>query len=237
MGHTLFFNFVFDRGQSKEDFLNRILSFLKGFEAEQLFNNLYHLQLEEEINLMDEVPQNSIKHVIDLNQEEDFNKSVLLVVQNMEHYINSISGDLPFLISFKKSFKKKKQQLFYLYDIHNRMEVKMDLETIKKELEIKLRNLYSNKQKMIELAPVVYSAFDSDDLYLGDLNSSGTKYRIQFDLGFYLLDELLEMVFDEVDLVFKKSEEVVFEFILHCELQPKPFFSEFTNEPEEELPF
>jgi hypothetical protein len=237
MGHTLIFNFVFDREQSKEDFLNRILTFLKGFDAEQLFNNSYHPQLEEEIDLMDEVPQNSIKHIIDLNQEKDFNKSVLLVVQFMEHYVNNVIGDLPLLISFKKSFKRKKQQLFYLFDIQSRMEVKMDPDTIKKELEIKLRNLYSNKQKMIELAPLVYSAFDSDDLYLGDLNSSGSKYRIQFDLGFYLLDELLEMVFDEVDLVFKKSEEVVFEFILHCELQPKPFFSEFTNEPEEELPF
>jgi hypothetical protein len=81
MGHTLIFNFVFERGQSKEDFLNRILTFLKGFDAEQLFNNSYHPQLEEEIDLMDEVPQNSIKHVIDLNQEDDFNKSVLLVVQ------------------------------------------------------------------------------------------------------------------------------------------------------------
>ena len=237
MGHTLFFNFVFDRGQSKEDFLNRILSFLKGFEAEQLFNNLYHPQLEEEINLMDEVPQNSIKHIIDLNQEEDFNKSVLLVVQNMEHYINSISGDLPFLISFKKSFKRKKQQLFYLYDIHSRLEVKMDPDTIKKELEIKLRNLYSNKQKMIELAPVVYNAFDSDDLYLGDLNTSGSKYRMQFDLGFYLFDEMLELLFDEVNQVNKKSKEVVFEFVLHCELQPTPLFPEFKNEPEEELPF
>jgi hypothetical protein len=186
---------------------------------------------------MDEVPQNSIKHVIDLNQEDDFNKSVLLVVQYMEHYVNSISGDLPFLISFKKSFKKKKQQLFYLFDIHSRMEVKMDLETIKKELETKLRNLYSNKQKMIELAPVVYNAFDSDDLYLGDLNTSVSKYRIQFDLGFYLFDEMLEMVFDEVDEVIKKSKQVIFEFILHCELQPTPIFPEFKNEPEEELPF
>jgi hypothetical protein len=237
MRHTLNFNFVFDRGQSKEDYLNRILSFLKGYDAEQLFNSLYYPQLEEEINLMDEVPQNSIKHVIDLNQEDDFNKSVLLVVQYMEHYVNSISGDLPFLISFKKSFKKKKQQLFYLFDIHSRMEVKMDLETIKKELETKLRNLYSNKQKMIELAPVVYNAFDSDDLYLGDLNTSFSKYRIQFDLGFYLFDEMLEMVFDEVDEVFKKSKEVIFEFILHCELQPTPLFPEFKNEPEEELPF
>ena len=237
MGHTLIFNFVFERGQSKEDFLNRILTFLKGFDAEQLFNNSYHPQLEEEINLMDEVPKNSIKHVIDLNQEDDFNKSVLLVVQYMEHYVNSISGDLPFLISFKKSFKKKKQQLFYLFDIHSRMEVKMDLETIKKELETKLRNLYSNKQKMIELAPVVYNAFDSDDLYLGDLNTSFSKYRIQFDLGFYLFDEMLEMVFDEVDEVIKKSKEVIFEFILHCELQPTPLFPEFKNEPEEELPF
>jgi glycerophosphoryl diester phosphodiesterase len=237
MGHTLIFNFVFERGQSKEDFLNRILTFLKGFDAEQLFNNSYHPQLEEEIDLMDEVPQNSIKHVIDLNQEDDFNKSVLLVVQYMEHYVNSISGDLPFLISFKKSFKKKKQQLFYLFDIHSRMEVKMDLETIKKELETKLRNLYSNKQKMIELAPVVYNTFDSDDLYLGDLNTSFSKYRIQFDLGFYLFDEMLEMVFDEVDEVIKKSKEVIFEFILHCELQPTPLFPEFKNEPEEELPF
>ena len=237
MGHTLIFNFVFERGQSKEDFLNRILTFLKGFDAEQLFNNSYHPQLEEDINLMDEVPQNSIKHVIDLNQEDDFNKSVLLVVQYMEHYVNSISGDLPFLISFKKSFKKKKQQLFYLFDIHSRMEVKMDLETIKKELETKLRNLYSNKQKMIELAPVVYNAFDSDDLYLGDLNTSFSKYRIQFDLGFYLFDEMLEMVFDEVDEVIKKSKQVIFEFILHCELQPTPLFPEFKNEPEEELPF
>jgi hypothetical protein len=99
---------------------------------------------------MDEVPQNSIKQIIDLNKEEDFNKSVLTVVQYMEHYVNSISGNLPFLISFKKSFKRKKQQLFYLFDIHSRMEVKVDLETIKKELETKLRNLYSNKQKMIE---------------------------------------------------------------------------------------
>jgi hypothetical protein len=237
MRHTFFFNFVFERGQSKEDYLNRILSFLQGYETELLFNSLYHPQLEEEINLMDEVPQNSIKHVIDLNQEDDFNKSVLLVVQYMEHYVNSISGDLPFLISFKKSFKKKKQQLFYLFDIHSRMEVKMDLETIKKELETKLRNLYSNKQKMIELAPVVYNAFDSDDLYLGDLNTSFSKYRIQFDLGFYLFDEMLEMVFDEVDEVIKKSKEVIFEFILHCELQPTPLFPEFKNEPEEELPF
>jgi hypothetical protein len=237
MRHTLFFNFVFERGQSKEDYLNRILSFLQGYETELLFNSLYHPQLEEEINLMDEVPQNSIKHVIDLNQEDDFNKSVLLVVQYMEHYVNSISGDLPFLISFKKSFKKKKQQLFYLFDIHSRMEVKMDLETIKKELETKLRNLYSNKQKMIELAPVVYNAFDSDDLYLGDLNTSVSKYRIQFDLGFYLFDEMLEMVFDEVDEVIKKSKQVIFEFILHCELQPTPIFPEFKNEPEEELPF
>jgi hypothetical protein len=237
MRHTFFFNFVFERGQSKEDYLNRILSFLQGYETELLFNSLYHPQLEEEINLMDEVPQNSIKHVIDLNQEDDFNKSVLLVVQYMEHYVNSISGDLPFLISFKKSFKKKKQQLFYLFDIQSRMEVKMDLETIKKELETKLRNLYSNKQKMIELAPVVYNAFDSDDLYLGDLNTSFSKYRIQFDLGFYLFDEMLEMVFDEVDEVIKKSKEVIFEFILHCELQPTPLFPEFKNEPEEELPF
>lgn len=234
MRHTLNFNFVFDRGQSKEDYLNRILSFLKGYDAEQLFNSLYHPRLEEEINLMDEVPQNSIKHIIDLNQEDDFNKTVLLVVQFMEHYVNSISGDLPFLLSFKKSFKKKKQQLFYLFDIHSRMEVKMDSETIKKEIEFKLRNLYSNKQKMIELAPVVYSAFDSDDLYLGDLNS---KNRIKFDLGFYLFDEMLELVFDEVDEVIKKSKEVVFEFILHCELQPNPLFPEFKNEPEEELPF
>ena len=237
MRHTFFFNFVFDRGQSKEDYLNRILSFLKGYDAEQLFNSLYHPQLEEEINLMDEVPSNSIKHVIDLNQEEDFNKSVLTVVQYMEHYINSISGDLPFLLSFKKSFKKKKQQLFYLFDIHSRKEVKMDSETIKKDLETKLRNLYSNKQKMIELASVVYNAFDSDDLYLGDLNSSGSKNRIKFDLGFYLFDEMLEIVFDEVDQVIKKSKEVVFEFILHCELQPTPLFPEFKNEPEEELPF
>ena len=237
MRHTLFFNFVYERGQSKEDYLNRILSFLQGYETELLFNSLYHPQLEEEINLMDEVPNNSIKHVIDLNQEDDFNKTVLTVVQYMEHYINSISGDLPFLLSFKKSFKKKKQQLFYLFDIHSRMEVKMDSETIKKELEIKLRNLYSNKQKMIELAPVIYSAFDSDDLYLGDLNKSGSKYRIQFDLGFYLFDEMLEMIFDEVDEVIKKSKEVVFEFILHCELQPTPLFPEFKNEPEEELPF
>jgi hypothetical protein len=237
MRHTFFFNFVFERGQSKEDYLNRILSFLQGYETELLFNSLYHPQLEEEINLMDEVPQNSIKHVIDLNQEDDFNKSVLLVVQYMEHYVNSISGDLPFLISFKKSFKKKKQQLFYLFDIQSRMEVKMDLETIKKELETKLRNLYSNKQKMIELAPVVYNAFDSDDLYLGDLNTSFSKYRIQFDLGFYLFDEMLEMVFDEVDEVIKKSKQVIFEFILHCELHPSPLFPEFKNEPEEELPF
>ena len=237
MRHTLNFNFVFERGQLKEDYLNRILSFLKGYNAEQLFNSLYHPQLEEEINLMDEVPQNSIKHIIDLNQEEDFNKSVLTVVQYMEHYVNSISGDLPFVISFKKSFKKKKQQLFYLFDIHSRKEVKMDSETIKKEIEFKLRNLYSNKQKMIELAPVIYSAFDSDDLYLGDLNSSGSKNRIKFDLGFYLFDEMLEIVFDEVDQVIKKSKEVVFEFILHCELQPTPLFPEFKNEPEEELPF
>lgn len=237
MRHTLNFNFVFERGHSKEDYLNRILSFLKGYDAEQLFNSLYHPQLEEEINLMEEVPNNSIKHVIDLNQEEDFNKSVLTVVQYMEHYVNSISGDLPFVISFKKSFKKKKQQLFYLFDIHGRMEVKMDSETIKKEIEFKLRNLYSNKQKMIELAPVIYSAFDSDDLYLGDLNLSGSKNRIQFDLGFYLFDDMLELVFDEVDLVFKKSKKVVFEFILHCELQPNPLFPEFKNEPEEELPF
>ena len=237
MRHTFFFNFVFERGQSKEDYLNRILSFLQGYETELLFNSLYHHQLEEQIYLMDEVPKNSIEHVIDLNQEDDFNKTVLTVVQYMEHYVNSISGDLPFLISFKKSFKKKKQQLFYLFDIHSRMEVKMDPETIKNELEAKLRNLYSNKQKMIELAPVVYNAFDSDDLYLGDLNTSGSKYRIQFDLGFYLFEEMLEMVFDEVDLVFKKSKEVVFEFILHCELQPTPIFAEFKNEPEEELPF
>ena len=237
MRHTLYFNFVFDRGQSKEDYLNRILSFLKGYDAEQLFNSLYHPQLEEEINLIDKVPNNSIKHVIDLNQEEDFNKSVLLVVQYMEHYVNSISGELPFLISFKKSFKKKKQQLFYLFDVHSRMKVKMDSETIKNELEAKMRNLYSNKQKMIELAPVVYNAFDSDDLYLGDLNSSGSKNRIKFDLGFHLFDEMLEDVFDEVDEVIKKSKEVIFEFVLHCELQPTPLFPEFKNEPEEELPF
>ena len=237
MRHTLNFNFVFERGQSKEDYLNRILSFLKGYDAEQHFNSLYHPKLKEEINLMDEVPQYSIKHIIDLNQEEDFNKSVMLVVQYMEHYVNSISGDVPFVISFKKSFKKKKQQLFYLFDIKSRMEVKMDSETIKKEIEFKLRNLYSNKQKMIELAPVVYSAFDSDDLYLGDLNSSNSKNRIKFDLGFYLFDEMLELVFDEVDEVIKKSKEVVFEFILHCELQPTPLFPEFTNEPEKELPF
>jgi hypothetical protein len=237
MRHTFFFNFVFERGQSKEDYLNRILSFLQGYETELLFNSLYHPQLEEQINLMDEVPKNSIEHVIDLNQEDDFNKSVLTVVQYMEHYVNSISGDLPFLISFKKSFKKKKQQLFYLFDIHSRMEVKMDPETIKKDLETKLRNLYSNKQKMIELSPVVYNAFDSDDLYLGDLNSSGSKNRIKFDLGFYLFDDMLELVFDEVDEVIKKSKEVVFEFILHCELQPTPLFTEFKNEPEEELPF
>jgi hypothetical protein len=237
MRHTFFFNFVFERGQSKEDYLNRILSFLQGYETELLFNSLYHHQLEEQINLMDEVPKNSIEHVIDLNQEDDFNKSVLTVVQYMEHYVNSISGELPFLISFKKSFKKKKQQLFYLFDIHSRMEVKMDPETIKKDLETKLRNLYSNKQKMIELSPVVYNAFDSDDLYLGDLNSSGSKNRIKFDLGFYLFDDMLELVFDEVDEVIKKSKEVVFEFILHCELQPTPLFTEFKNEPEEELPF
>ncbi|MFM7682631.1 MAG: hypothetical protein ACKO7P_07775, partial [Bacteroidota bacterium] len=96
---------------------------------------------------------------------------------------------------------------------------------------------YSNKQKMIELAPVVYNAFDSDDLYLGDLNTSGSKNRIQFDLGFYLFDEMLEMVFDEVDEVIKKSKKVIFEFILHCELQPDPLFPEFKNNPEEELPF
>ncbi|MFM7466643.1 MAG: hypothetical protein ACKO2O_01940 [Crocinitomicaceae bacterium] len=237
MRHKLYFNFLFERGQSKEDYLNRILSFLRGYETELLFNSLYHPKLEEEINLIDEVPDNSIKHVIDLNQEDDFNKTVLTVVQYMEHYINSISGDLPFLISFKKSFRKKKQQLFYLFDIHSRMEVKMNTETIKKELEIKLRNLYSNKQKMIELAPVVYNAFDSDDLYLGDLNTSGSKNRIQFELGFYLFDEMLEMVFDEVDEVIKKSKEVIFEFILHCELQPDPLFPEFKNKPEEELPF
>jgi hypothetical protein len=237
MRHTLNFNFVFERGQSKEDYLNRILSFLKGYQTELLFNSLYHSQLDKENYLMDEVPQYSIKHIIDLNQEEDFNKSVMLVVQYMEHYVNSISGDLPFVISFKKSFKKKKQQLFYLFDIKSRMEVKMDIEAIKKEIEFKLRNLYSNKQKMIELAPVVYSAFDSDDIYLGDLNSSNSKNRIKFDLGFYLFDEMLELVFDEVDEVIKKSKEVVFEFILHCELQPTPLFPEFKNEPEEELPF
>jgi hypothetical protein len=90
---------------------------------------------------------------------------------------------------------------------------------------------------MIELAPVVYNAFDSDDLYLGDLNTSVSKYRIQFDLGFYLFDEMLEKVFDEVDEVIKKSKQVIFEFILHCELQPSPLFPEFKNEPEEELPF
>ena len=106
MRHTLYFNFVFDRGQSKEDYLNRILSFLKGYDAETIFNKIYHSELKDEVFLMDKVPQNSIKYEINLNDENDFNKSVLKVVQYMEHYVNHVSGNLPFVITFKKSFQR-----------------------------------------------------------------------------------------------------------------------------------
>ena len=106
MGHTLFFNFVFDREQSKEDFLNRILTFLKGFDAEQLFNTSYHPQLEEEIDLMDEVPQNSIKHIIRNNL---FAKWLLLAKR--------ISRNI-FLLIFLHDFRISKHKVTLFLILH-----------------------------------------------------------------------------------------------------------------------
>ena len=90
---------------------------------------------------------------------------------------------------------------------------------------------------MIELLPLIHQIFDENAIVYGDVKSISTKNIIDFDLGYYHCEELIEFVTGILDDFFEKDESVVFEFILRIDMFPEIPISNFVKKIDDELPF
>ena len=237
MQHTLHFHFVYQANESKESYIKRIYDFLKGFETEKLFLSIYHKELPSEVHLMDERPENFTECLINLNEQPNYEYNLYEVVRHVAKWEDESKVDLPLVISFQKTFSKKAEHIKFYFDVEKRKNIKLDKEQILNELAVKIKQLYGVQYKMIELLPLIHQIFDENAIVYGDVKSISTKNIIDFDLGYYHCEELIEFVTGILDDFFEKDESVVFEFILRIDMFPEIPISNFVKKIDDELPF
>ena len=237
MQHTFYFHFVYQVNESKESYIKRIYNFLKGFETEKLFLSIYHKELPSEVHLMDERPENFEECLIDLNKQPNYEYNLNDVIRHLVRLEDKSNTDLPFIISFRKTFSKKTEHIKFYFDVQKRKNVKLHKQQILNELAVKIKQLYGVQYKMIELLPLIHQIFDENAIVYGDVKSISTNKIIDFDLGYYHCEELIDFVTGFLDDFFEKDESVVFEFILRIDMFPDIPISNFVKEMDDDMPF
>ena len=237
MQHTLYFHFIYQVNESKESYIKRIYDFLKGFETEKLFLSIYHKELPSEVHLMDERPENFEECLIDLNKQPNHEDNLYDVIRYLASLEDKSNTDLPIVISFQKTFSKKAEHIKFYFDIEKRKNVKLNKEQILNELAVKIKQLYGIQYKMIDLLPLIHQVFDENAIMYGDVKSISTNKIIDFDLGYYHCEELIDFVTGFLDDFFEKDESVVFEFILRNDMFPDIPISKFVREIDDDMPF
>jgi len=210
MKYTIYSHFNLSNYISKEEYFSKIFNYVfNRFDEKLITTQLQNqVRLEEEIHLMDHLPEDCIEHVIDFSTEFAIGKSLILLIQKIEPFLkNQSNTKKPFVLTIKREIEVPKPVLIYQIDIGLRMFLKRDRELIFQEIEnilLFFRNFDLSRLKDNRI-------FRSTTL-IGDIDSYSTE-KVPFDLRYCSIDEVIKFVNDELDDVFEEKRDVIFQFI------------------------
>jgi hypothetical protein len=209
MKYTIYSHFNLSNYISKEEYFSKILNYLcNQFEEKLITTQLQNqVRLEEEIHLMDHLPEYCIEHVIDFSKTLELGDNLIELIQKLVSYLNESNTEKPFVLTIKREIEVPKPVLIYHIDIGLRMFLKRDRELIFQEIEnilLFFRNFDLSRLKDNRI-------FRSTTL-IGDIDSYSTE-KVPFDLRYCSIDEVIKFVNDELDDVFEEKRDVIFQFI------------------------
>jgi hypothetical protein len=209
MKYTIYSHFNLSNYISKEEYFSKIFNYVfNRFDEKLITTQLQNqVRLEEEIHLMDHLPEYCIEHVIDFSKTLELGDNLIELIQKLVSYLNESNTEKPFVLTIKREIEVPKPVLIYQIDIGLRMFLKRDRELIFQEIEnilLFFRNFDLSRLKDNRI-------FRSTTL-IGDIDSYSTE-KVPFDLRYCSMDEVMKFVNDELDDVFEEKRDVIFQFI------------------------
>lgn len=210
MKYTIFNHFNLSKYISKEEYFSKIFNYVFNRYDEKLITTQLQnrVRLEEEIHLMDNLPEECIEHVIDFSTEFHIGQSLIQLIQKIEPFLqDQYKAKKPFVLTIKREIEVLKPVLIYQIDVGLRMFFNLDKNQIIQEIEsillfFKNYDLSVLKEKIILKSTTV----------IGDIECYSTE-RIPFDLRYSTFDEVMKYVNDELDDVLAEKRDVIFQFI------------------------
>lgn len=210
MKYTIYTHFNLSKYISKEDYFTKILNYLFNQCEEKLITTQLQNQvrLDEEVHLMDYLPEDCIEHVIDFSTELELGQSLIQFIQKVEPFLKEESkNEKPFVLTIKKEIEVSKPILIYQIDIGLRMFFNRDRESIFQEIE-NIILFFKN----YDLSKLEGNRILKGITIIGDIDSYSTE-KVPFDLRYSSIDEVNKFVNDELDDVFDEKRDVIFQFI------------------------
>jgi hypothetical protein len=216
MKYTIYSHFNLSNYISKEEYFSKILNYLcNQFEEKLITTQLQNqVRLEEEIHLMDHLPEYCIEHVIDFSKTLELVDNLIELIQKLVSYLNESNTEKPFVLTIKREIEKPKPTLIYQIDIGLRMFFKIEKETILEEIENILMFF-----KNYDLSSYKNNRIFKNTTTIGDIDNYSLE-KIPFDLRYLSIDDVIKFAKDELDEAYEEKNDVIFQFISD-DFQPK----------------
>ena len=210
MKYTIYTNFNLSNYISKEEFFSKIFNYVfNRFDEKLITTQLQNrVRLDEESHLMDHIPEDCIKHVIDFSTEFEIGQSLIQFIQKIEPFLQDQSNSKKtFVLTIKREIDVPRPILIYQIDIGLRMFFKRDKESIFQEIENILLFF-----KNFDLSRFKDNKIFMSTTLIGDIDCYSTE-KIPFDFRYCSMDEVMKYVNDELDDVLEEKRDVIFQFI------------------------